>query len=735
MKHFTYIALLLLSSIGMSQSYSVFVVNEANEPLPFVSCEISYSLKGEKKSKQTMTSVEGVLILEKEWKGIKLKLRHVGFQTKFTSVGTNETKIIMYTDNLELTTFVVTGQYSESSVENSVHKVKVIDSKRIEAQGAVNLQELMEQEMNIRVSQDNVLGSSMSIQGLSGENVKILIDGVPVVGRMNGSVDLSQINLNNIERVEIVEGPLSVNYGTNALAGTINLITKKNKNRFGARAEAYYETIGQYNVNASIDLAKNSHALTLSGGRNFFDGFSFEDTSRVQQWRPKEQLFGSLKYSKTYKKLTFQFTSDVFEENLVSRGAPRKPFMETAFDDYFTTHRLSNAFNLNYKVKRGQEISVLGGYNYYRRTKEKYLKDLVNIEYTLLDDPASQDTSVFDLIFSRGTYSFSKDSAKINYQLGYDINVETNRGQRISDGQKQIGDYAVFGSMEYRPNSKTVIRPGLRYSYNTAYETPIIPSLNVKHQWTRHLSSRLSWGRGFRAPSLKELHFLFVDLNHNILGNADLKAESSDNFMLQFAYKRGVKRGVYNFELSGFYNAVRNQISLVLKDQAEQLYSYRNIGEFYSKGLNFTSGFKYKTYRTDFGFSWVGRYNLESIANPEVDKFSYTPEIMGSFGYEVESWNTTFNLFFKYTGKVLGYFDDELNGVSQFEIEDYSMMDVSVIKYFFNKKMNLTLGAKNLFDVGNIVSGQFTAGVHSGGGGSIPVAWGRTYFTKLVFNF
>ena len=68
----------------------------------------------------------------------------------------------------------------------------------------------------------------MSVQGLSGENVKILIDGVPVVGRLNGNVDLSQINLTNIERVEIVEGPLSVNYGTNALAGTINLITKKN---------------------------------------------------------------------------------------------------------------------------------------------------------------------------------------------------------------------------------------------------------------------------------------------------------------------------------------------------------------------------------------------------------------------------------------------------------------------------------------------------------------------------
>ena len=177
MKHFFYILFLIsFSAIGFSQTYSVFVVDEGNSPIPFVSCEISYSLNGEKKSKQTITTGEGEVILEGEWSGIKLKLRHIGYQTKFMSLDANQSKITMYTDNLELTTFVVTGQYSESSVENSVHKVKVIDSKRIEAQGAVNLQELMEQEMNIRVSQDNVLGSSMSIQGLSGENVKILID-------------------------------------------------------------------------------------------------------------------------------------------------------------------------------------------------------------------------------------------------------------------------------------------------------------------------------------------------------------------------------------------------------------------------------------------------------------------------------------------------------------------------------------------------------------------------------
>merc|ERR1711965_356759 len=94
---------------------------------------------------------------------------------------------------------------------------------------AVTLKDVLVNQNNIRVAQDNVLGSSMSLQGMSGQNIKILIDGIPVIGRLNGNIDISQINLNTIERIEIIEGPLSVNYGTDALAGTINLISQKNK--------------------------------------------------------------------------------------------------------------------------------------------------------------------------------------------------------------------------------------------------------------------------------------------------------------------------------------------------------------------------------------------------------------------------------------------------------------------------------------------------------------------------
>jgi len=99
----------------------------------------------------------------------------------------------------ELETFVVTAQYEKTSKEKAINTIRVISRKKIDALAAVNLGDVLKNELNIRLTQDNVLGSFMSFQGISGQNVKILIDGIPIIGRLSGSIDVSQINLNNID--------------------------------------------------------------------------------------------------------------------------------------------------------------------------------------------------------------------------------------------------------------------------------------------------------------------------------------------------------------------------------------------------------------------------------------------------------------------------------------------------------------------------------------------------------
>ena len=129
--------------------------------------------------------------------------------------------------SININPVVVTGEYGKSEQNNSVNNIRVIDAKRAIKLGAQNLGQLLQNEVNIRLNNDNVLGTSIIMQGLGGQNIKILVDGVPMIGRLNGNIDISQINLNDVERIEIIEGPMSVTFGTDALGGVINIITKK----------------------------------------------------------------------------------------------------------------------------------------------------------------------------------------------------------------------------------------------------------------------------------------------------------------------------------------------------------------------------------------------------------------------------------------------------------------------------------------------------------------------------
>ena len=107
----------------------------------------------------------------------------------------------------DLDEVVVTGQLTEKSTEDAVHKARIISGEKLRSGLFLDLGQVLEKELNLSLSQDNILGSSISLQGISGQNVKILIDEIPVIGRLNGNIDLSQISLNNIERIEIIEGP------------------------------------------------------------------------------------------------------------------------------------------------------------------------------------------------------------------------------------------------------------------------------------------------------------------------------------------------------------------------------------------------------------------------------------------------------------------------------------------------------------------------------------------------
>jgi outer membrane receptor for ferrienterochelin and colicins len=638
---------------------------------------------------------------------------------------------------------VVTAQYAPNSPEKAVHKVKVIDRKKIQLMAAQNLRDVLTNEMNIRISQDNVLGSSMSLQGISGQNVKILIDGVPVTGRLNGNIDISQINMNNVERIEIVEGPLSVNYGTNALAGTINIITNKTqKETLSILSDNYYESNGQYNFNGRIGYSKNKNILTLSGGRNYFDGwntndkpFYYEnkpvaDTTRYKSWKPKEQYFGTIYYGRYINNLKLGYTFDYFNEQITNRGYPLPPYYKTAFDDYYYTNRINNSLSLAGQINKNYYTNILFAYNHYQRVKNTYFKDLTTLVQKLTENESDQDTTIFNELTARGSISTTKDSAKLNYEIGYDIFHETGFGLRIKDRQQEIKDYAIFGSAEYKPFSKLTLRPGLRVIYNTAYKAPIIPSLNLRYSINNTHTLRISYARGFRAPSLKEIYLYFVDINHNIVGNPNLKAEQSHNFNISMSFNKTKGNTIWKTENSFFYNYIENMISLAQITGAE--YTYFNVDKFQTLGLQLQTELAWQHFKFSIGGAYIGRYNQLSVNYP-LEKFTYTPEGRCNLFYEWHKQNITFALFYKYTGKLPSFIVNNNNEVYQTIIQDYNTADISISKLFWKKRINLSIGSKNIFNVKN-VSGFSTGGVHSSNSSTVSIGMGRTYFFKLAIT-
>ncbi|MCX6183021.1 MAG: TonB-dependent receptor [Bacteroidetes bacterium] len=726
MKIILSISLLSLCTLCFAQN--IRVLNTEN--LPLANAHVQYHCIGQKSEDILLTDSSGKCTIPCQ-KAI-VHISYVGYVSIDDTISTSAV-FRMRLDTVSLTAIVITGQYSANNPEKAVHKVTIITKEKIALQGANNLQELLSNQNNVRLEQDNILGSSLNLQGVSGQNVKILIDGVSMVGRLGGNIDLSQINLQDVERIEIIEGPMSVNYGTDALAGTINIITKKgSKKPFHSSLNTYYESVGRYNINASMGFKKKSNYFSVEGGRNYFDGWSKVDTSRFKDWKPKEQYFASAQYVKQINRFELRLKSEWFDEKITNRGQRRQPSYTTAFDDYYYTTRYNNILSFEGKTKKDYQISILVGYNYYQRIKNSYFKNLVTLEQQLTTDPGDQDTSMFNLYMSRGSIAQVKKNKKINYQIGYDINIENTYGARIQGLNESIGDYAMFGSMEYSPKENITIRPAMRACYNTSYQAPLLPSINIKYK-IKNVTFRASYARGFRSPGLKELYFNFVDINHNIQGNPYLKAENSNNYSFSTVWTKVHKSRIYKTEFSAFFNDISNLITLAQTNPQLASYTYVNIGKYKSVGGNLNFSCKIQHLTIDIGTSYIGRYNELSESNNTISTFSFSPELRSAIIYKIQKTKTTFSLFYKYNGKLNTYYLDDKSVLQQGTRGDYHTLDITVNQSLFKNKLVIGGGCKNLLNVTNI---QYNGApdAHSTNTGTSPAAWGRSFFVTLKFN-
>jgi len=722
------------------------VVNATGAPVTAVRVKL---LKDRKES-IFVTDDKGTVTLPPDGYPYTISIAPFNYEATADTITAAWSKVMVLQPKVQnMNEVVVSGQYAPKSRDNAVQKIEIIDRKKIDAMAAQNLRDVLTNQLNIRLSQDPIFGTSLSMQGSKsyGENTKILIDGVPIIGKQNGSLDLAQINLANIERIEIIEGPMSVSYGTDALAGTINLITKKTqKHELEAGATTYYETIGTYNVLARVGFHKGRHTVQLNGGRNFFAGWSpgdnatffdfkkeLADTGRVKLWKPREQYMSTLQYLYTWNKTTLSYKLNYFDEVITNRGMPQLPYLEMAFDDYYHTYRTDNVLNVSSTLKNGMNINAFVAHNAYKRIKRRYANDLTTLEET--PTPGDQDTSKYNEINSRGSLTTMYQDKKCNFEAGYDISIQDANSTQLLDRKQNMADYAVFASAEYKPVSNFTIRPGLRYGYNTRYSVPLVPSVNLMYKVSKDLTVRGSYAKGFRRPNLKELYFDFVDINHDIHGNPELKAEYSDNYSVSGVYSG--KAGDVGYRINGsvFYNDIKDLISLamVVGGRVNE-YSYVNIGRYKTDGAQLSAEINYKQLAVTVGGTYVGTYN-ELSETEDVPQFSYSPELRTNVSYNFKKQHVTVSVFYKYTGRFLTYMADAAtNKAIPTFMSAYQTADITASKSLFGNRLVVGAGCKNLFNVTTVAANQTNTGAHSGGGTAASVGTGRYYFVKLDVN-
>ena len=676
-------------------------------------------------------------------------------------------------DTLQVEEVVITGQFNAQSIKKSLYKVEVISSDDIKRMAVNNVAEVLNQTLNVLIIPEKNSGDSKAnILGLGADYTKILIDNIPVIGDtgIGSNIDLTKLTLDSIERIEIVKGSMGVEFGNNAIAGVINIITKKNiDKKWSISGFIQEETVGdEYNW---IDKGEGRHiqSLTISNkisdkffisaniNRNDFQGFwgnlqgknYFEqDNKRGYLWQPKEILNPNilLRYSTPTTQIFYKFDflneeinyyNPIVETKLL--GAGNRTFV--AKDRDYFTQRMLHHLNIQTKLFKNSTLSTDFSYQKQTRENQDYVFDIP--ARSVLSKQEKQTYFESETLYSRGTLSNFLKTKNLNTQIGYEFDSTkgfagwSTGSYNGANVNRDVTNVSLFAAAEINLSSQWFLRPGIRINYSSIFETKPNFSVVIKNKISDRSEFRAIVGSSNRNPSFEELFTYFVDSNHDIRGNENLKPESSYSGSLFYTVTNKAKSDLkWNIDISTLYLMMQNRIDVSIVNQSPVQYRYLNINSYESWQNTITAKLSKSNWGISLGGSILGR-SME-LADIIEDKLRFSAEINSSFYYTVPKTNTTFSLYYKGVGKSYSITEDESLGITQYLVgkrDAFSLMDFSIAQKFWNNHINFTLGVRNIFDVSQVDNLNVGGGTHGITNAGERLFYGRSYFGRLTFNF
>ncbi len=726
--------ILLLVACHVQATDFILKVSEKNTNLPLGFVTLQYKINGVTVS--TVTSADGKAALKDVRLPLQINFSAVGFESRKIKIAEKELvrteDQLLYTVQLEksivqIQDIVVTGQNTPVMAKQSVYKVSTISAAQIAQRGAVSLNDVLNYELNNFVSNDNLLGSSLSIGGISGQNVQILLNGVPVNGRENGNIDLGQINMNNVKRIEMIQGPMSVIYGSNALGGVINVITNQPNKKWGASIKSYTESIGKYNFSGNVSAQRKNDAIQFSLARNFFKGWNDENNEdRFQLWKPKTQYLADLQYVHTFKKGKVTYFGSYLNEKITNKGTPIiNAYEGYAFDEYYRTQRNIQSINAEWQLSKHEKLNLLQSYSTYYRTKNRFKKDLVTLMQTETKSEGDQDTTIFHNINLKGNVSSGRFK-HLDLLGGYEYTLESANSYKLAEDRQNISEISLYVSSLLK-HKKINIQPSCRYIYNNRYASSFSPALHSKIDIGERSQLRASFARGFRTPSMKELYLQFIDQNHTIIGNPDLKPEIGDHYEIGFEHLTKIDHSSLTIGVNAYHNEIKNLIALAVYNNHITLRKYANIARYHNWVFNVQGKLKTKhlSLVTGAGYIYVEKTNIVPAHT--------IWELSNNIAYSINRYRAGINFNYKYnSAQPVMTVDNQFLYTNPLHIAN-----ISVQKNLLDSRLQCQLGVKNLLNVQNTTLNGAASGTgspHSSASG-MQLFPARSLFFEVGYHF
>ena len=481
-----------------------------------------------------------------------------------------------FRDSVELNPIVVTASHTPKTLKDAPVVTRLITLRDIKIVDATNIQDMLIQELpglefGFAMSQE----TSLNMSGFGGNAVLFLIDGERLAGETMDNTDYNRLNLDNVGRIEIVKGASSALYGSNAVGGVVNIISRENLEPWTANANTRYNTFGhewrngvsfsfntekwnsqtsfQHTMIDPVDLPKahTSEEIALELMKKA-QGLPY-DESVLNDDSNLNRLYGQKTYN-VKERLTWRATDQL---TLVGRGGYFFRTSERDTHDYHF-HGYSAGLKGRYAWDHARHLELSYAYDQY--DKANFQPNGTRTH----DHDYSNRQHVVHALYS---HSLGKNSLILGADYLHDYLTTYQFLDNASHAQDNIDGYAQF---DWNITPQLNIVGSVRYDYFSASSQKAFTerlAVVYKQPW---MTFRANYASGFRGPTLKEMymHFDMGNMGYMLIGNPDLEPEKSHNINIAVERQNRVREsgcldGIYNFTLVGYCNIFDKRITTI----------------------------------------------------------------------------------------------------------------------------------------------------------------------------